>query len=72
MQSQKDKLIQVHRSSSTETWISTRCHFPTPLLIRFFLSFRLWETSQTSEEPIIYCVEFETRKDKNVKLNPQS
>ena len=41
-------------------------------LIRFFLSFRLWETSQTSEEPIIYCVEFETRKDKNVKLNPQS
>ena len=40
--------------------------------LSFFLSFRLWETSQTSEEPIIYCVEFETRKDKNVKLNPQS
>lgn len=30
---------------------------------------RLWETSQTSEEPIIYCVEFETRKDQNAKLN---
>ena len=55
--------VTVHGAAKSRTRLSD---------FTFFLSFRLWETSQTSEEPIIYCVEFETRKDKNVKLNPQS